>query len=116
MTIPTNAANYSARFSPDGKNIAIGDGNTIALLESAVPVGGYEPRRTAHAARKVVDKLYEEHGFYSEVIDKLKADKTLAEPVRKVALQIANSRLWEDAEKLKKQSSESASQEEEATE
>jgi tetratricopeptide (TPR) repeat protein len=51
-----------------------------------------------------VDELYKETGFYSEVIDKLNADKTLAEPVRKVALQIANSRLWEDARKLKEQS------------
>jgi len=34
------------------------------------------------------------------VIDKLKADETLDESVRKVALQIANTRLWEDAEKL----------------
>ena len=42
----------------------------------------------------------------------LHADKALAEPVRKVALQIANSRRWEDAEKLKKQSPESASPEE----
>jgi len=51
-----------------------------------------------------VDELYKETGFYSEVIDKLKADKTLAEPVRKAALQIANSRLWEDARKLSEQS------------
>ncbi len=34
------------------------------------------------------------------MIDKLKADETLDESVRKVALQIANARLWEDAEKL----------------
>jgi len=59
-----------------------------------------------------VDELYEKYGFYYEVIDKLNADKTLAEPVRKVALQIANARKWEDAEKLKKQSSESAGPEE----
>jgi len=107
----------SVAFTPDGNTLAVGvgDGNII-LWESAVPAGGYGPRRTAEAARKVVDQLYEKHGFYSEVIDKLKADKTLAEPVCKVALQIANARLWEDAEKLKKQSSESAGPEEEATE
>ncbi len=50
-----------------------------------------------------MDELYEEHGLYQKVVDKLKADKTLAEPVRKVALQIANSRLWEDARKLEEQ-------------
>jgi len=59
-----------------------------------------------------VDKLYEEHGFYSEVMEKLATDNTLAEPVRQIALQIAGSRRWEDAEKLKKESSESASPEE----
>jgi len=88
-------------FSPDGKTIAAGIyDNSIKLWESTTPAGGYEPRWNAEAVRKVVDELYKETGFYSEVIDKLNADKTLAEPVRKVALQIANSRLWEDAEKL----------------
>ena len=42
------------------------------------------------------------------MINKLKADKMLDEPVRKVALQIANCRRWEYAEKLKKQSGNSA--------
>ena len=108
---------WSVAFSPDGKTIAIGTSNgNITLWESAPPAGGYGPRRTAEAARKLVDELYEEYGFYSEVIDKLKADKVLDEAVRKVALQIANSRLWEDAEKLKKQSSESAGPEEGAAE
>jgi len=110
LEVPGN----SVAFSPDGKTIAVGGGEDITLLESAAPTGGYGPRRTAEAARELVDELYEEYGFYSEVIDKLKADKTLDEPVRKVALQIANSRLWEDTEKLRKekQSSDSASPEE----
>ena len=95
----------SIAFSPDGKTIAAGIyDNSIKLWESTTPAGGYEPRSNAEAVRKVVDELYKETGFYSEVIDKLKADKTLAEPVRKVALQIANSRLWEDARKLKEES------------
>jgi tetratricopeptide (TPR) repeat protein len=38
------------------------------------------------------------------VIDKLQTDKALDEPVRKLALQIANSRKWEDAEKLNRES------------
>ncbi len=95
----------SIAFSPDGKTIAAGIyDNSIKLWESATPTGGYEPRWNAEAVRKVVDELYKETGFYSEVIDKLNADKTLAEPVRKVALQIAKARLWEDARKLKEQS------------
>jgi hypothetical protein len=55
-----------------------------------------------------VDELYEKLGLYRKVIEKLKADKTLDESVRKVALRTANARLWEDGEKLKKQSPESA--------
>jgi len=95
----------SIAFSPDGKTIAAGSYvNGIRILESTTPAGGYEPRWNAEATRKVVDELYKETGFYSEVIDKLNADKTLAEPVRKVALQIANSRLWQDARKLSEQS------------
>lgn len=58
------------------------------------------PRRTGAAARKLVDELYEEHGSYSQVIDKLKADESIDESVCKVELQIANARLWEDKEKL----------------
>ena len=94
----------SVAFSPDGKTIGAGSYNSIKLWESTTPAGGYEPRWNAEAARKVVDQLYKKHGVnYYEVIDKLKADKTLAEPVRKLALQIANSRLRKDTEKLKKE-------------
>ena len=85
-------------FSPDGITIAAGTyDSSIKLWESTKPAGGYELRRNAEAARKVVDDLYEEHGLYSKVIDELNADETLDESVRKVALQIANTRLWEDA-------------------
>jgi len=92
----------SAIFSPDGKAIAFG----TTLLEAAAPPNGYGPRRTGAASRKLVGELYEEYGFYEEVIDKLNTDKTLAEPVRKVALQIANARLWEDAGRLNQESRE----------
>jgi WD40 repeat protein/tRNA A-37 threonylcarbamoyl transferase component Bud32 len=91
-------------ISPDGKTIATNDDeNNIILLESTVPADGYKSRLTAQASRKIVDELYEKHGLYSEVINKLKADNTLDEAVRKVALQIANAHLWEDAEKQKEQ-------------
>ena len=46
-----------------------------------------------------MDELHGEKGFYSQVIGNLNADKTLDEQVRKVALQIANSRKGEDEEK-----------------
>jgi len=104
MTLLRGDEGVPVAFSPDGKTIGAGSYNIIKLWESTTPAGGYEPRWNAEAARKVVDQLYKKHGFYYyEVIDKLEADKTLAEPVRKLALQIANSRLWEDTEKLKKE-------------
>ena len=91
----------SVVFSPDGKTIGAADyTGGIQLWESSTPAGGHEPRWHAKAARKAVYQLHEEHGLYQEVIDKLKADKMIDEPVREVALQIANARLWEDAKKL----------------
>ncbi|MFC1764087.1 protein kinase [Planctomycetota bacterium] len=104
--ITLRGSGNSIAFSPDGKTIAIGsDNDTIGLWESEQPVDGYGARRTGVAARKLVDKLHKEHGFYSKVTGKLKADETLDESLREVALQIANARLWEDAEKQKKEAS-----------
>jgi len=102
ITLPE--ATGSPIFSPDGKAIAARNGfGDITLLESAAPTIGYEPRKTGKAATKIVDELYEKDGFYFKVIDKLQADTTVDELVRKLALQIANARKWEDAEKLKEQ-------------
>ena len=102
LTLRGNDDLYSVVFSPDGNRIASGsDDGTILVWESAAPTDGYEARRTGAAARKVTDKLHEELGLYAEVINKLKADSKLDEFVRKVALQIANARLWEDADDSK---------------
>ena len=49
-----------------------------------------------------MDELYKKHGSYHAVIDELQADKTLDEPTRTSALQIANSRKGQDAEKVMK--------------
>ena len=93
---------YSAAFSPDGRTVGACSQYGIVLWESGTPAAGYGPRQNAKDARKVVDKLYEKHGLYSEVIDKMKTDETIDESVRKLALQIANARLWEDKEKSQK--------------
>ena len=92
----------SIAFSPDGDYLVSGGmDQPIRLWESSDPPGGYAPRRTAAVARKVVDDLYEAQGLYSSVIKRLTTDETLDAGVRKVALQIANARLWEDIGKGK---------------
>jgi len=99
LTLRADNFVFDVAFSPDGKSIAGGSqGNTIMLWDSAAPADGYGPRKTATTARNIVDELHETHGLYRDVIDQLKADTILDEPVRKVALQIANSRKVEDAE------------------
>jgi WD40 repeat protein/serine/threonine protein kinase len=88
-------------FSPDGKTIAGGLlDHTIALWESAPPLGGYAQRKIGAAARRIVDQLHEKHGSYNEVISQLQHDVTSDAAIRKLAMQIASSNKWEDAEKL----------------
>jgi len=88
-------------FSPDGKTIAGGlFDHTIALWESVPPPVGYDQRKNGEVARKIVDELHERLGWYREVISQLQRDVTLGPAVRKLTLQIASSRKWEDTEKL----------------
>jgi len=102
LSIGVQRGVYSVALSLNGKTIAAGtDDGSILLLESAEPEGGYEPRKNGELARKSVDGLHHEHAFYYDVIDALETDTTLNEPIRKLALQIANSRKWEDTEKLR---------------
>ena len=100
MTLPHSGQVGSLAFTPEGGTLAAGglDGALI-LWESRSPADGYRSRQTGLAARKLVNRLYEEVGLYVKVIDTLKADETFEESVRKVALQIAQARLWEDEEK-----------------
>jgi len=98
MTLNANIPILSVAFSPDGKSIAASASAQVILWESEVPAGGYGPRKNGEVARKIVDELYDKLGYYCEIINKLQADKTLDEPLRKLALQIADSRKWWDAE------------------
>jgi len=97
LMLPVESRVNCVAFSPDGKAIAGGTrGRPIMLWESTAPAGGYGPRKTTAAARRIVDELYEKHGLYSKVMSEMESNKTLDESVRKVALQIANSRKIED--------------------
>ena len=94
----------SAVFSPDGKSICVGsDAGGIILLESVEPAIGHEARRIANSANRLVDELYEIHESYEEVISKLRDEDPTGKPLSRVAVQIANARLWEDAATLHSQ-------------
>jgi tetratricopeptide (TPR) repeat protein len=105
MTLAANKPVRCVTFSSDGKTIASDDldGKRVQIWESGPPAGGYKLREAADIARRTVDELYAKHGFYYEVINQLQADKSIDKAVREVALQIANSRKGEDAEKLRRE-------------
>ena len=63
-------------------------------------VSEFEVRNAIKDATKCVDELQQELIFYHDVIDKLQLDLTLDSVTRRLILQIANSRKWEDADKL----------------
>lgn len=95
---------FSIVVSSDGRTIAAGGMGGIFIWETKQPACGYESRKNGAMAGKLVDELYRKYDFYYDVIDKLQTDKTLDDPVRKIALQISNSRRWEDADQLMKES------------
>ncbi len=90
----------SIAASPDGQTLAVGHNEGITLLESAAPTAGYGRRQIAEAAQRLVQELYEKQGYYCEVLDRLRTDSAFKEPVRGMAMQIANSHQQEDIDKL----------------
>ena len=107
LTLHADLAIHDVAFSPDGKTIAAGTGDgDILLWESTGPAGGYELRRNAEIARRLVDKLYSKCGFYRDVISELQSDAMTDPDIRKMASRIAYSRRWEDADKLMKEARE----------
>jgi len=90
---------WEVAFSPDGRTLAALSVDAIILWETVEPSGGYGLRETGQMARRLTAEVYEKHGHWRGAIDELRADGNLDEPVRKLALQIANARLWEDGEK-----------------
>ncbi|MFC1761786.1 protein kinase [Planctomycetota bacterium] len=116
MTLPAGDFEVlGIAFSPDGKNIAAACDRTgdITLWQSAPPSAAdgsehsresrqkvLDSRRIRENAQRMVDELHGEYGLYSKVLERLKGDVTLDEPLREATLQIAESRQWEDARKL----------------
>jgi WD40 repeat protein/tRNA A-37 threonylcarbamoyl transferase component Bud32 len=91
---------YDVAFSPDGRTLTALCMDGVILWETAEPSGGYELRQAGQRARRRTAEAYEKHGHWRDAIEELRADTKLEEPVRKLALQIANSRKWEDARKV----------------
>jgi WD40 repeat protein len=104
LTLLAGPGVSAVAFSPNGKTISAGTlDNAILLWESTEPAGGYGSRWLGAAATKLVDERYQKLVFYHDVIDYLQDDAILDSDVRRLALQIANSRKWEDADKLRKE-------------
>ena len=103
LSLRTGFGTTHAVFSPDGKTIACGTmfNNGIMLFESEAPPGGYEARKKGMVARKTAGEMYAKHGSYHEVIENLQGDMSLDGVTRKLALQTAHARQWEDVEKFK---------------
>ncbi|MBN2269345.1 MAG: protein kinase [Sedimentisphaerales bacterium] len=105
LTLRANSDIHDVVFSPDGQTIvAATAGGSIVFWESTVPTGGYEERRNAEIARRLVEKLYKTSGSYHDVIIQLKNDVSLDLAICKAAIQLANSFKWEDAGKLNDES------------
>jgi WD40 repeat protein/tRNA A-37 threonylcarbamoyl transferase component Bud32 len=99
--LPTQHAVWSGAFSPDGRTIAITDGNAVTLFESRAPGDEYVQREKAREARDIVDRWHTEGGSFRDVTERLLAEETLDEEVRRLAMQIADSRKWDDIENLR---------------
>jgi Flp pilus assembly protein TadD len=64
----------------------------LRLWETGPPPSGTGPRKTAAAARDILDRLFQKHVFASDVIDALLADTKLDRAVHAAALRIAKAR------------------------
>jgi WD40 repeat protein/serine/threonine protein kinase len=107
MVMSDNASIYIGALSTDGQIFATGgtDGS-IVLRQCKTLREDYELRQITERARAVVDQLHRENAFYHEVVARLNNDTTIEGSVRRVALQIADARRWEDTDKLRKESRE----------